>query len=147
MQKPHILLLTLAGLFSGALVSCSNDDDDNPAPYTNPLIYGRWEYVVGLDSMFNRDHQLISADTIDTRGNDSIYINFQENGQVQTTLDDVSSGTYRFKDAQTLEVKNQSGVSDDLPIHTLTPDELTFIITDTAYGNGNYSREYLYFRK
>jgi hypothetical protein len=146
MQKPRFLLLTLAGLLTGILASCGNDDDD-PAPYTNPLIYGRWEYEVGLDSLFNREHQLISADTIDTRGNDDIYIDFKENGTVQTTFDGVTSGTYRFTDPQTLEVKNQSGVSDQLPIHTLSADRLTFVITDTAYGNGNYSREYLYFRK
>ncbi len=146
MQKPRFLLLTLAGLLTGILMSCGNDDDD-PAPYTNPLIYGRWEYEVGLDSLFNSNHQLISADTIDTRGNNDIYINFHENGQVETTLDEVTSGTYRFIDPQTLEVQNQGGVSDRLPIKDLSANRLTFMITDTAYGNGNYSREYLYFKK
>lgn len=145
MRKPYFLLLTLA-VITGILVSCKSKDDD-PAPYTNPLIYGRWEYVIGLDSLWNKQNQLISVDTIDTKGNDSIFISFQENGQVQTTLDEVNSGTYRFRDAQTLEVRNQSGVSDYLPILTLTNDRLTFVITDTAYGNGNYSKEYLYFKK
>lgn len=145
MKKPYFLLLTL-GLAAGILVSCKSKNND-PAPYTNPLIYGRWEYVIGLDSLWNKQHQLLSVDTVDTRGNDSVYITFQENGQVQTTLDEVNSGTYRFKDTQTLEVKNQSGVSDYLPILDLSADRLTFVITDTAYGNGNYSKEYLYFRK
>jgi len=38
-------------------------------------------------------------------------------------------------------------VADYLPILTLTSNQLVFVITDTAYGNGNYSKEYLYFKK
>lgn len=145
MRKPYFLLLTLL-LTTGILVSCKSKKDD-PAPYTNPLIYGRWEYVVGLDSLWNKQNQLLSVDTVDTKGKNDIHLTFQENGQAETSLDEVGSGTYRFKDAQTLEVKNSSGISDYLPILTLTSNQLVFVITDTAYGNGNYSKEYLYFKK
>lgn len=145
MRKPYFLLLTLL-LTYGILICCKSKKDD-PAPYTNPLIYGRWEYVVGLDSLWNKQNQLLSADTVDTNGKDDIYLTFHENGQAETTLDEVGSGSYRFKDAQTLEVRNSSGIPDYLPIHKLTSSELIFVITDTAYGNGNYSKQYLYFKK
>ncbi|GAA0531639.1 hypothetical protein [Chitinophaga japonensis] len=146
MKKPYLLLLALAFVLTGLFVSCS-DDDDNPQPDHNALIQGRWQYEYGLDTLFNAQHEVVSADTVDTDGQDNIYFDFQENGQFSTNLgNDTTVGSYRFVNASTLEL-TVDGVSDQAPVQTLTAQQLTFVLVDTDYGNGNYSRTYYYFSK
>jgi hypothetical protein len=146
MKKPYLPLLALAGIFSGIIASCSSKDNDTK-PYSNPLIIGHWQYIVGLDTTFDKQHLVVSTDTVDTKGRDNIYIDFQSDGKFQTNQGDSAAGTYRFTDTQTLEVTNSEGQSSELPILTLTNQQLTFVTTDTDYVSGNYKKEYLYFKK
>jgi len=145
MRKPYVLLLALALAGVGVVASCSDDDD--PQPDNAALLHGRWQYEYGLDSLFTAQGEFMSVDTVDTRGQDNIYIDFQENGQFSTNLgNDTTTGAYRLVNASTLEL-TVDGISDQVPVKTLTAQQLTFVITDTDTDSGNYSREYYHFRK
>jgi hypothetical protein len=143
MRKPFTWLLAMAGTITIIFAACSKDDDKQQPD--NSVIAGTWHFEVGIDSLFNQQHQLISVDTLDA---DSAYITFQQDGKFSSNLNDTTvSGSYTLVNANTLELSSNGSVPQQVNIVTLNSAQLVFSTTDTDFGNGNYSKEYFYFKK
>jgi hypothetical protein len=146
MRKPFTWLLAMAGTITIAFAACSKDDDKQQPD--NSVIAGTWHFEVGIDSLFNKEHQLVSVDTLDVENADSVYITFQQDGKFSSNLNDTTvSGVYTLVNATTLELSNNGSVPQQVNIVTLNSTELVLSSTDTDFGNGNYSKEYFYLKK
>jgi len=146
MIKPFAWLLALAGIIAIVFTACSKDDD--PKPSDNSKIVGTWRFEIGVDSLFDKDNQLVSVDTtlaadLDL---DNPSITFEQNGKVSSILSDTTTGTYTLN-GKILEIVSSDGISQQLNVITLDGTQLVFETTDTDYGNGNYSKDYFYFKK
>ena len=146
MRKPFTWLLAMAGTITIAFAACSKDDDKQQPD--NSVIAGTWHFEVGIDSLFNKEHQLVSVDTLDVENADSVYITFQQDGKFSSNLNDTTvSGVYTLVNATTLELSNNGSVPQQVNIVTLNSTQLVLSSTDTDFGNGNYSKEYFYLKK
>ena len=146
MRKPFTWLLAMAGTITIAFAACSKDDDKQQPD--NSVIAGTWHFEVGIDSLFNKEHQLLSVDTLDVENADSVYITFQQDGKFSSNLNDTTvSGVYTLVNATTLELSNNGSVPQQVNIVTLNSTQLVLSSTDTDFGNGNYSKEYFYLKK
>jgi len=146
MRKPFTWLLAMAGTITIAFAACSKDDDKQQPD--NSVIAGTWHFEVGIDSLFNKELQLVSVDTLDVENADSVYITFQQDGKFSSNLNDTTvSGVYTLVNATTLELSNNGSVPQQVNIVTLNSTQLVLSSTDTDFGNGNYSKEYFYLKK
>ena len=146
MRKPFTWLLAMAGTITIAFAACSKDDDKEGPD--NSVIAGTWRFEIGIDSLFNKQNQLISVDTLDVENPANTYITFQQDGKFSSNLNDTTvTGTYALVDSKTLELSNNGSVPQQVNIVTLNSTQLVLSSTDTDFGNGNYSKEYFYLKK
>ncbi|KAA2245053.1 lipocalin family protein [Chitinophaga agrisoli] len=145
MQKSIVRLLALAGVFTLLFIACSKDDDTPPE---NKMIQGNWQFDFSIDTVFNPQNAVVSIDTTTSADVSGAYFNLKADGKFEANLSDtVVTGTYRLINGQTLELTNNQGISDQVPVITLTDTQMVFMVRDNDYGNGNYSKEYFHLKK
>ncbi len=145
MQKSIVRLMALAGVLSLLFMACSKDDDTPPE---NKMIQGNWQFDFSIDTLFNAQNAVVSVDTTTSADVSGAYFNLKADGKFEANLSDtVITGSYRLIDGKTLELTNGQGISDNVPVITLTDTKLVFMVQDNDYGNGNYSKEYFHLKK
>ena len=146
MKKSIVRLLVLAGVSALFFIACGKDEDANPQ---NKMIQGNWQFDFSIDTLFNQQHDVVSIDTTTSADAGGAFFNLNADGKFQAKLSDTTvAGTYELiNSSRTLRLTSVNGISEEIPVITLTDSQLVFMVEDDDYGNGNYSKEYFHFKK